>query len=815
MDSEITTQIQQSHQKPGRIAARIIAKLRDNKPARLLAIDIGITILFCIFWVWFGYQYGFRNTPDSWYRGILAKSIVEGHPYFINLKQGYIYEFGPFHYDVTHPPFIPILMAAFFFVFGPKIIFANLISCVSAGLLVFPLIRISRELCKTSFIGYLIYFFPVFIEKSGFLFETFGGLSIPTTMFLLFCFVYFYLLTWKHERKLYPILSGLFLAFAALTRFDALGVSLLIIAWHVLLALFFWFKKNRQLVIKIMLFAGVYLLLISPWMIRNFLIFKDPLFTHMTPMIWTDNPLEYWDYHEQPPFPSAKVYFEKHTLLDFLHKILNGLGNVYRMIGNDILSFTLWPYLFISSLLFLLVISFRQLEKFLLYVVILALSLGYLVPFAITPYLDHRYMIPLIFLFAFSGFTAFYNLSSLMQARLFSSKKHLSLSVLVNDKKLLSFSVIPIFNTVAVLILCLVTYKTQEDFWRNSFKTYLPKSYDYEDKHLAVDPTVNKLKKELTKEDVILGPFAEVQRLNFATGLTFIEVPANLKSLDDPYEFFKKYHINYSMVDVTAILPKKYIQGIEIAGNAVLYKINLGASVDSDAPLQKTPLDISKDVIVRKSIQNGKKEKRIFIDVSHGDLDPDFKVLLRSWGYNPISPQSGFQSNKEKLFQSGILMMSYKIGGGELSEEEMEIIKRYIASGGSLFLLCPIWVWTGYDHKPVELNPYHQIGKLYNLLLVEEYPKGRLHTTPNAISQNLTIQSQDWWGNFSRIISLNTTSISLLEDQDKESFGMAAVFGKSKLVLIGQNFLAKSITYKKDEKLRTYTVKLLDWLIKD
>ena len=238
-------------------------------------------------------------------------------------------------------------------------------------------------------------------------------------------------------------------------------------------------------------------------------------------------------------------------------------------------------------------------------------------------------------------------------------------------------------------------------------------------------------------------------------------------------------------------------------------------SDDSEMPLKLTPVELSTDKALIKSIQQGKKDKRIFIDLSHGKLDPNFKVLLRSWGYNPISPQSGFQNNKEKLFQSGILMMSYKVGGGEFTSKEMDTIRKFINSGGSLFLLCPVWVWNAYDHKPLELNPYHQIGKLYNLLLIGEYPKGRLISTRNVITPDMQIESQDWWGAFSRIIALNKQNISLFEDQDNKSFGMAAVLGESKLVLIGQDFLSKPLSYQKEINLKAYTVKLLDWLGKN
>lgn len=244
----------------------------------------------------------------------------------------------------------------------------------------------------------------------------------------------------------------------------------------------------------------------------------------------------------------------------------------------------------------------------------------------------------------------------------------------------------------------------------------------------------------------------------------------------------------------------------------LFYKTNLESPTDSDSIPLLPPIDMKSTSALQRTIQQGKKNKRIFIDISHGELDPNFKVLMSSWGYNPISPQSGFQGNKEKLFQSGILMMSYRIGGGELSKEEIETIKQYIASGGSLFLLCPVWVWKAYDHKPLELNPYHQIGKLYGLLLVEEYPKGKLIPSQNTIKANLDIDPQNWGGVFSRIISLNTSGISLIEDQDKKSFAMASVLGKSKLILMGHNILAKSSIYQNNPSLSAYTRKLFDWL---
>ena len=771
-------------------------------------VDLTVTFLFCLFWVWFGYQYGFRNTPDAWYRGVLAKSILDGHPYFVNLKQGYVYDFGPLHHDATHPPFMPLLMAGFFLIFGAKIVFANLVACISAGLLILPLIRISRELCKTALIGYAVYFFTVFNEKADFLFETLHGLSIPTTMLLLSFFLYFYLLTWKYDSKINPILSGLFLAGAALNRFDAESVSILIVAFHLVPALFFWVKKDHEAIKKILFFVGVYSLIMTPWIVRNVIVFKDPFFNHASPMIWTDNGLEYWDYHEGIPLPSAKTYFEKHRLKDFPQKISDGLGNVYKMVDKNMLSLPLWLYLFALSM-FSLLVKIRKREEFLFYSVIFIVTMGYLVPFAIIPYLDPRYMIPLILMTAFTCLTAFYIQARAIHDKLSSGGIPLSISLSVGKKT----STLPLFNILVLSILVLTVYFTQRDFWMGAYKEYFLGVYTTEDSQLASDPMVQTLNNQFKNEDVILGPFAGVQRLNFATGRTLVEIPANLKNLDYPFQFFKKYQINYSLIDVSDILPAKFTEDTKI-GNSVIYKINLEVPEDSN-PRHTAAIDIHSDETVRKSIQEGKREKRIFIDISHGGLDGEFKSLLRAWGYNPISPPSGFQGNQEKLFQSGILIMSYKIGGGELRPGEMNTIKRFIDSGGNLLLLCPIWVWTTYDHKPLDLNPYNQIGEIYNLKLVEEYQKGGVQVTQNAISRTLSIKSDDRWGNFSRVISSNPMSISLIEDEVKNSFGVAATLDKSKIILIGQNFLTQSNVYKENGDLSAYTTRLIDWLLSE
>lgn len=306
--------------------------------------------MLCAFWLWFGWQYGFRNTPDSWYRGILASSIVEGHPFVVNIKQSYLYEFGPqFHPDAQHPPFIPILMAACFALFGKKILFANLISCLSAGLIYLPLVRLSRALCRTPLVAFLAYLFPVFIEGSSFLFETTGGLSIPTATLLLLSSLYAYLRMWQTNRRREAVVAGVLLACAGLTRTDAQNAGLAWLVANLVIAFVLRRRGDTASVRCIAAFGAAYLLVLSPWLLRNAVAFGNPLFTHPSLAAWTSSGSELYEYHESQPLPSAALWFSRHSPADFVAKVLAGLRTIYRIYSHDIVPLAFWLPAFLLS----------------------------------------------------------------------------------------------------------------------------------------------------------------------------------------------------------------------------------------------------------------------------------------------------------------------------------------------------------------------------------------------------------------------------------------------------------------------------------
>lgn len=503
-----------------------------------LGYDLVITLLFSIFWLWFGYQYGFNNSPDSWYRGVLAKSIVEGHPYFINLKQGWLYDYGPWHHDAAHSPLLPFLYAIYFLFFGYKISIANIIVCFSAGMFIFPLLRISRRLFSTALPAFLIYFLVIFVNRSDFLFETFAGLSIPTTLMIFAFFLYFLLEILESDR--WPWIWGGVLALAAF--YYIRPGEQVVFFWLLLLGLPLGLKFLKQpefwRVTKMWLWST---LLVIPWVLRKIILFRHPFFTHTTPALWTDRGYDYWTFHETMPYPTMASYFSQHSIFDFLRKIfIVGPGRFYYIFDLSVYG-PAWLYLLAFGLALLVVFYYLKDNKRRFFFIMVANALvAYFLIYSLVPVLDRRYMIPIYFIIVFT----------VVSALAFVWKKYL----------------VPI-AALALLIILIAGLPF--------FSSQLKFSYRTSDKVLRQDPLVAALPGLVEPDAVILGRFAKVQRLNFATGLTMIEEPDNLKKLKDPVGFFKKHKIRYSLVDVSKILPKDMILKIEEIGEARLFKIKL------------------------------------------------------------------------------------------------------------------------------------------------------------------------------------------------------------------------------------------------
>ncbi|MDD5594468.1 MAG: hypothetical protein PHG97_07000, partial [Candidatus Margulisbacteria bacterium] len=610
-----------------------------------LGFDLLATGGFTLFWLWFAWQHGFQNSPDSWYRGLLGKSIVEGHPYFVNIKQGWLYDFGPWHHDASHSPLLPAIYALFFLFFGYRIIISNLVVSLSAGLLLFPLLRLGRRLLGSPYAGFLVYLLVAFNNRNDFLFEVFAGLSIPVTLMLLAFFLYFLARVLESEDKKYLWGGVVSLAAFYYIRPGEQVVFVWLLFWSLVLARKFLAPAAAGRLQKMWLWAA---LLALPWFLRNLILFRQPFFSHTTPALFTDRGYDYWTYHEHLPLPTAASYFSNHSFIDFLNKIfVQGPGNFLFIFGQSLYG-PLWAYLLAFVLSFIFVIyKIRDGGQRFFFLNVGLLFLGYSIVYSLVPVLDKRYMMPPFFLIALTVVAAlFYLLGQLeRKARL-----------------------------AAYLCLFAAAVFLNNDFWLNLKKDYLIFSYNTQDDVVAQDPLVIALKdRKISPRDVILAPFADAQRLNFATGLTVIEEPDNLTNLLEPAEFFRRYRIRYSLVDVSRLLPPGLIEKMELAGGRVLFTINLdGVKTGQNEIFVRSGL--YEDREIKATVRRGVLNKLIFIDSFHAD-EPAVLSLFGELGMKAFVSYNDFVSNKDKLFQCGLLLMQYGQGKKEMTGAENVVIK--------------------------------------------------------------------------------------------------------------------------------------------
>ena len=464
--------------------------------------------------------------------------------------------------------------------------------------------------------------------------------------------------------------------------------------WTLLLGRWFLSKVEHNKLIKLWSFST---LLVLPWLLRKLILFKHPFFTHTTFALWADRGYDFWTYHENRLFPTMGNYFKTHTVMDFLDKVfIKGVGNYYSALQRALYG-PAWLYILMFGVALTVVFKINKdgKQRFLYYFMALTF-VGYSAIYSLVPVLDARYMSSIYILFVFVYASAL--------ALLF--KKY-------------SFSLRELRLPVAVyVVLVLLILFILNIYWFPVVRSYFKFSYRTSDQVNREDPLIaGLLAKNIAKTEVILGPFTDVQRLNFATGLTLIEEPDNLFHLQDPVAFFRKYNIRYSLVDVRRILPRGMILDVEAIGDKLLITIRR----EGEAPRtsQKKVIKsnhLRSDVKLRASIRKGIKNRMAYIDSYHSD-DPANLSMFSNYGIKANVAYGDFVENEEMLFKNGLLLMRYGIGKKELSKKEFSVIKKFIANGGRVLLLCPAWVWIAYDRKGIERLPYYKIGKEFDLIL--------------------------------------------------------------------------------------------------
>jgi len=210
-----------------------------------------------------------------------------------------------------------------------------------------------------------------------------------------------------------------------------------------------------------------------------------------------------------------------------------------------------------------------------------------------------------------------------------------------------------------------------------------------------------------------------------------------------------------------------------------------------------------------RSIAKGISNRMIYVDENIGARPSGLEAL--KYGKNKVRTYStGFIENIDRLFNSGLLVMQYARGRPELTDAEYAIIRQYIANGGRILLLCPAWVWTHYDKKPLDRLPYARIARDFGLQMSSQYVSPPMKT----VHPDFKVSNPDEIlnGTFSRIeYQRNSFAFPIVEDENGYASVVAATRGNARIIVWGQNnLLSKKNANKKGAQ--EFVSKALDWL---
>jgi 4-amino-4-deoxy-L-arabinose transferase-like glycosyltransferase len=205
-----------------------------------------------------------------------VRGAVEGSDYYTTLSDNILAGNGfsidenpPYELNSFRTPIMPYYLAATRVLFGDYG-GAILFQIVLASLLPLLAMRLARFITTTAWIPITVGIFMA-LEPYTILFST---IFYSETVFILLFFVsliYFFMYLENH-RLLHLLFSGAFMGFAMLTKPT---VEFLPLFLGVLL-LWLWRSQWRRELLRVALFGGVCLLIISPWLYRNYLVAGTP-----------------------------------------------------------------------------------------------------------------------------------------------------------------------------------------------------------------------------------------------------------------------------------------------------------------------------------------------------------------------------------------------------------------------------------------------------------------------------------------------------------------------------------------------------------
>lgn len=290
----------------------------------------------------------------------IYKFLGEEFSKLTSLKH-FSYSFGK-EIPLIQAIFIPLLTSIFFMVFGSSLAIAKVIVSIFGVLTVLVVYMIGKRYnvwygIASAFILMSINYFSYY--------SLLVYLEIPVAFFS--ALVTYMVLKFSDSFKKWEgiqisaVILGIILVISYFTKFSALILDVVVLAYFVLLYIM---SKNKNYLKNLFIVFLTFAILISPYVIRNLILYKYPYFEPINPLFKYDNPSPKWMIDAMSVISPVTLSVSNIiSALSWLSFILSIFGISYFLVSKDkskpedkslflsILSVVLFLVVFVVSLL--------------------------------------------------------------------------------------------------------------------------------------------------------------------------------------------------------------------------------------------------------------------------------------------------------------------------------------------------------------------------------------------------------------------------------------------------------------------------------
>lgn len=246
---------------------KVLSRILGLNMRKFIVLIVALSVLKCL--VIYGLvkiavgQSEFTTLPDSRMYDTLAKNLISGNGFSLEKK-------APFFPTMFKEPIYALFIAVIYLIFGQQLNYVIIAQVFLSSFIAVFIYLIGKQLFEEKicrFAALLVCFMPIFGEISFFV--QVEALYIP----LILLFIYLMVMAFKQDKIVYYLLSGITLGLCSLTRNIAFYLFFLIL---ILIILGYGktldFNKTefiRRRALKIFVFVISFLLIVSPWILRN------------------------------------------------------------------------------------------------------------------------------------------------------------------------------------------------------------------------------------------------------------------------------------------------------------------------------------------------------------------------------------------------------------------------------------------------------------------------------------------------------------------------------------------------------------------